>query len=1126
MEENQDYKKILSKIDNYIRNHYLSIVIKGILLSLGIILIFFLLISLLENFARFNENVRTVFFFGYLLFSISLLTYFIVIPALKLFKLSKGIDNIKAAQNIGKHFSEIDDKLLNTIQLYGLQNENNKNIIQAILQQRSNEFSKFNFESAVDFKANRKYLKYFISPLLVLILLLFISPSTLTEPTKRLVNYNKEYIPQSPFEFIIENDSLSLIENEDFNLKVKLEGSEIPAELSINKDGKIFRLKKISNTKYEYLFKQLKKNTSFQIIGGKFKSKTYTINVLAKPSILDIEIDINYPDYTKIKDETFKNNGNLSLPEGSKISWKIKTKNTENIDFIIGDSVSSINSSQNERFHFNKVAKESFDYVITSSNSNLKGLDSMHYFINTIKDEFPIIKIEEQRDSLDDRNILFKGFIKDDYGFSNLKFYQKVYSSDNKLISDSSYEFSFKKDVVQQQFFDFIDLSELKAQSGNIINYYFVVWDNDRFNGYKSSKSQLMTYKIPDVDEIIEKRNEQSQDLMSELQKAQSETKKLKEEIKKIQKELQQKKSLEWSDKQRLEELLKKNQQLVEKVEEIKKKNLEKNQDEKKFKEVNEEILEKQKQLEELMEKLLTPELKELMEEMQKLLDEEMKKEDADKLLEKMDINNDDLEKQLDRDLEIMKQLDFEMKLQDVIDKLKNIEEKQSNLSEQSQDKEAESELLKEDQEQLNKEFDNLKEKIEEAEKANKELSKPNNMPDTEERQKSISDEMEKSKEELENNSKKKSSEHQQNAAQQMQKMRENLEGFQSSMSSEQNAENMETLRQILSNLITTSFMQEDLMERLQSTSKNDPKYIELIQEQKSIKNNLEITEDSLLALAKRQASISPFVNREIANINRNADQVIEKLLSLNTIAPTSNNVKNNANANQGQIIESVNKLALMLSDVLEKMQQQSMQQSNGQCNNPKQGQGSKPSLGDIKKMQQALQKKMEQMKNSLGKSGKQKGEGEKSGQSEGEKMSEEMARMAAQQEMIRRMMQEKQAQLKKEGRGDLAKELNKIGELMEENETDLVNKILTDKSLMRQKEILTRLLESEKAERERDKEEERKAEKAEKIERNIPEEFLEYQKLKNKEVELLKTIPLNMKPFYKNKVNKYFESL
>jgi hypothetical protein len=93
----------------------------------------------------------------------------------------------------------------------------------------------------------------------------------------------------------------------------------------------------------------------------------------------------------------------------------------------------------------------------------------------------------------------------------------------------------------------------------------------------------------------------------------------------------------------------------------------------------------------------------------------------------------------------------------------------------------------------------------------------------------------------------------------------------------------------------------------------------------------------------------------------------------------------------------------------------------------------------------------------------------------------------------------------------------------MEKTETDLVNKILNNETLKRQQEILTRLLESEKAEKQRELDEKRESNEGKIQNYSNPNQFLEYNKLKSKEVELLKTVPPSLKPYYKNKVNEYF---
>jgi hypothetical protein len=136
--------------------------------------------------------------------------------------------------------------------------------------------------------------------------------------------------------------------------------------------------------------------------------------------------------------------------------------------------------------------------------------------------------------------------------------------------------------------------------------------------------------------------------------------------------------------------------------------------------------------------------------------------------------------------------------------------------------------------------------------------------------------------------------------------------------------------------------------------------------------------------------------------------------------------------------------------------------------------------------------------------------------------MSEQFARMAAQQEAIRRMMEQYRDDMKEQGYQP-GKELQEIMEAMEKNETELVNKMLTEQMMQRLNEIETRLLKHEKAELKREKEEKRESKTPKNELYSNPEDFLEYNKLKSREEEMLRSIPPTLKPFYKDKVNHYF---
>ncbi|MCK9168128.1 MAG: hypothetical protein M0O94_06160, partial [Bacteroidales bacterium] len=87
----------------------------------------------------------------------------------------------------------------------------------------------------------------------------------------------------------------------------------------------------------------------------------------------------------------------------------------------------------------------------------------------------------------------------------------------------------------------------------------------------------------------------------------------------------------------------------------------------------------------------------------------------------------------------------------------------------------------------------------------------------------------------------------------------------------------------------------------------------------------------------------------------------------------------------------------------------------------------------------------------------------------------------------------------------------------------DIVNKRITQATLNRQKDIVTRLLESERAEMQRDKDEQRKSNEVKLQKYSNPDAILEYNKKKEKEAEMLRTIPPALNPFFRVKVNDYF---
>ena len=207
-----------------------------------------------------------------------------------------------------------------------------------------------------------------------------------------------------------------------------------------------------------------------------------------------------------------------------------------------------------------------------------------------------------------------------------------------------------------------------------------------------------------------------------------------------------------------------------------------------------------------------------------------------------------------------------------------------------------------------------------------------------------------------------------------------------------------------------------------------------------------------------------------------------------------------------------------MLSEIMEQMQKQMAQQMEGDqmCENPGNKPGGKPGkIPSLKQMQQQLSDKISEISKMPG-----KGDG---GAQVGQ--SKKLAEMAAKQQAVRRALEKIFQSEKKDGQGSLG-ELQDIIDQMEQNETDLVNKQLTQELINRQRNILTRLLEAENAERERDEKEERESFTARQYENRIPPSLEEYIRKQKGSVELYKKTTPKLKPFYRVISEKYVQNI
>lgn len=1105
------YQQLLKKLDAFINRYYLNQVIRGLLLVSTLLLASYLLVAGTAFYVHLSSGARAVLFYLFIGTNAWVLVRWVIAPAMRYKSLLKRMTYKDAAVLIGSSMPEVRDKLLNTIELsdYSLNDGTSPELLMASIEQRTWQLQPLPFLKLIDLGKNRAYLKYLLPVAATFIVVLFTAPSVITKGGEQVIKYNRAFEPRRPFDFLFDGKELVVEEGSDVLIQMSTAGKELPKEAKIELSGFTYRMDVISQGRFSYTLRNVQKTDRIRFVANKFYSDWYKLKVVPRPIIDRFEVVLNYPAYLNRPNERLANTGDLVVPAGTKIEWQFGSKGVDSLVLILGNR--RLVGTENQRSTFSVVYKatEPQAYqVITSNGLNPKG-DTMSFALQVIPDAWPTIEVGESFDSTNQRLRYFSGDIGDDYGFTKLDFVYEITDNHGKPLGTTKRIQLPLVNGVRQRFFHYFDTRIQDLPDGALLSYYFEVWDNDGVQGPKKVRSNAFTFKSLTQEERELAIDQNTNEVQKNLQGAVNDAKQLQKELEKLRRRLKEGKELSWEDKQALEQLKRKQENLKDKVQDAADKMKEnENLCDKGPKE--EELLNKQQKLQEMAEKLLTDDIKKMMEELQRMMEQQSNKDQLQQKLDEMKVDQRDVEKELDRMLEFFKGLEVEQRAMEVANELEKLGNKQEELKNSNVPLSDQAEK----QDELNKAFDEVQKDIKELEKLNDALEKPNDLGNLDNESKDIKNELKQASDELSKGQKPKAKKSQQQAAQQMKKMAQRMRDQMQQQEMQMLQENIQALRMLLENLVKFSFSQEALMDRLQENSNYSPVYVEIGKEQSKLREEAKLIEDSLTALSKRIMQLEQTITKEMSQVNDNLQKAVEGLGSRQTAQ---------AKTRQQYAMTSVNNLAVLLAELLKNMQEEMAKQMEGdqQCQKP--GGASPSKMSKMSQMQQSLNQQMQQMKDKMqGQKGKESG----GKQGRNGEMSQGFAEMVAKQEAIRRELQRMSQEMGKDGKDGLGSELEKLAKEMEKTERELVNKTLTSESLRRQEEIMTRLLEAEKSDREREYDDKRESNSAKDIPRQTPPGFDTFKRQQQKSLEMLKGSTPELNTYYRKKVDRYFLQL
>ncbi|PQJ35585.1 hypothetical protein BSZ35_14110 [Salinibacter sp. 10B] len=338
----------------------------------------------------------------------------------------------------------------------------------------------------------------------------------------------------------------------------------------------------------------------------------------------------------------------------------------------------------------------------------------------------------------------------------------------------------------------------------------------------------------------------------------------------------------------------------------------------------------------------------------------------------------------------------------------------------------------------------------------------------------------------------------QQRMQQSLQKMQKQLSQMKSQMQGQQRQINLAGLRTALENTLRLSKRQESLRTTIDDLAAEGPTLRSYARDQKVLSDGLKTVTDSLESIAERVPQMTKEVRKKSGNALRAMETAMTALDERNA---------SRATGHQKTSMMHLNELAILISDLLEQLQNQ-------------QGSGSGMSMQQMRQQlqqmsgqQQKLNQQIQQHLNNV----------------KGQRLTPDQAKrrkeLAKQQRRIKQQLQN--MEVGSEAKQQIMGDLQKIAEQMEKSAQELDQRRHSRDLVERQQQILTRLLNAQKSLRTQGKQEQRQGRRSEdEYDRNRPGELPQTEEADQLRRDLIRALEMGYSSDYEELIKRYFELL
>jgi hypothetical protein len=424
---------------------------------------------------------------------------FVLIPVIR------PVSQRQALTDIEQTYPELHDDLTNALELdpEALQRSNPRGIalelVQALHHQTVGKIAHCRSRTVV--RQRRLVGVSWCGTLLLAAVLVALLQPRLLEESWRIMMHPLSYLPPREVHLAITPERITIARGTNLEIRVQASG-RLPRVMHIlvkrqGQQDKRYPMESVEPGGFRYTFLKPQTSFAFYATAGGFTSPQGVVDVVPSPAIGKMVLQYLFPDYTGLQPRTQEGGGDIQALPGTQVQMHIQANVPLTKGILRFDDGSELPLEVTEKTLRGEilVMKEGTYVVDVEDTHGLKNLQPPRYTVQVLPDLHPTVHIRQPQDGLEvdeTTTLSIRYEAEDDFGLQDATLvYFGPAASEQRI---ALHQGRFARHRVQETFT--WDMHQWPLPSGDTVQFYIEVYDNDTISGPKKGVSQTLTLKV------------------------------------------------------------------------------------------------------------------------------------------------------------------------------------------------------------------------------------------------------------------------------------------------------------------------------------------------------------------------------------------------------------------------------------------------------------------------------------------------------------------------------------------------------------------------------------------------------------------------------------------------------